>query len=1122
MSHSLRTFSALLALLLGGALASPALAQTSIADARSRGNGATVTIEGTVTRALGDFLRLQDASGPTGASALVVRQTSGALHDDIADGTIARGTQLRVTGTLSSFNALLQINEDDISSYDVLDTGPVPDPQEVTLSELSANGEDYESELVRVTGLSLQGASGSFEADETYQVVASATGTEFDFRVQSGDESELGGTATPGGAFDYTGVVGQFDPQGSTSTGYQLIPVRTSDLSPSRSFSFGRPYALAEEGSGLASVSVQAFNLPSGESASVTVQVAATSTASPSADVAGFSGTQTLTFTGPSPAPQVLSFSALADGGSEGVERLEVTLTSSDGVTAAPDRFTLWILDDALAQGPVAEGLEAGPLLDALISTYGNVPTLGYSIARDTMFAVVYGARGDSLRGAYTGFAKFLPADADPTVAACSFDTDGCTDPDDINTEHAWPQSRGSGQEPARSNMHILFPTRADVNSARFTFPYGDVTDAEADEWFIRDEPPRSTPPATNRGAWSRVDDDASRFEPRDAVKGDIARAMFYFATVYPDRANESFFESQKTTIFQWHRDDPVDAAEARRNVLQAAYQGNKLNPFVVDPTLVRRAFGALTPPPGLSATAGETSVQLDWSAPRSGFVSGYNVYRATAPFDAPGAAEQLNDDPLTTTAFTDTEVTIGTQYVYRVSTVDVDGAESDLSDPVDAVSYPSTVEVSFTRPFGSVDAAENYRLVALPGEVDRSLAATVAGEAGDAWQAFWDDGSDTDFLQTYTNSDRFDFRPGRGFWLLSSTSWTVAETFPTVSLTDGTTTIPLHDGWNIISNPFDVDVAWSTVEEANGGMLQPIWAWDGAAFDEAATFTSARQGEAFYFLNQGGLDALTLPYEPASAPASDAQEAAASTTLHLSARADGQDVSRVRLGTAPGASAGRDAHDVVAPPMAFQSTALYALPAGADTAATRRARLALDARASGTVNHTFDLMLHASPGTAIDLRLEPRSAFSDANVILVNLAAGTTYDLRATPSVALTPTHEQTALRVLVGDEAFVAAERENLLPETLRLHPNYPNPFRSSTTLTYDLPNASTVRVSVYDVLGRRVQVLVDERKEAGRHTVRWAGRGASGQPLASGIYFVRLRAGDRQVTRRLTLVR
>jgi hypothetical protein len=119
-------------------------------------------------------------------------------------------------------------------------------------------------------------------------------------------------------------------------------------------------------------------------------------------------------------------------------------------------------------------------------------------------------------------------------------------------------------------------------------------------------------------------------------------------------------------------------------------------------------------------------------------------------------------------------------------------------------------------------------------------------------------------------------------------------------------------------------------------------------------------------------------------------------------------------------------------------------------------------------------------------------------------------------------PTHKETALRVLVGDDAFVAAEQENLLPETLRLHPNYPNPFRSATTLTYDLPNASAVRVAVYDVLGRRVQVLVDERKEAGRHTVRWDGRGQSGQSLASGIYFVRLRAEDRQITQRITLVR
>ncbi|NBB72941.1 MAG: DNA-binding protein, partial [Bacteroidetes bacterium] len=270
MPRSFRTCFAFFLLLLASTWGTRAWAQTSIADARSQGNGATVTVEGTVTRALGDFVRLQDASGPTGASALVVRQTSGSFHAAIGDGTIRPGTRLRVTGTLSSFNALLQINEDDLSSYDVQGTASVPTPQDVTLSDLAADGEDYESELVRVTGLSVQGASGTFGADRTYQIVAGATGTTFDFRVQSSDESALGGTTIPRGAFDYTGVVGQFDPQGGTTSGYQLIPIRPSDLSPSRSFSFSRLYALAEEGTGTASVDVRAFNLAAGDAVTVT------------------------------------------------------------------------------------------------------------------------------------------------------------------------------------------------------------------------------------------------------------------------------------------------------------------------------------------------------------------------------------------------------------------------------------------------------------------------------------------------------------------------------------------------------------------------------------------------------------------------------------------------------------------------------------------------------------------------------------------------------------------------------------------------------------------------------------------------------------------------------------
>jgi hypothetical protein len=408
---------------------------------------------------------------------------------------------------------------------------------------------------------------------------------------------------------------------------------------------------------------------------------------------------------------------------------------------------------------------------------------------------------------------------------------------------------------------------------------------------------------------------------------------------------------------------------------------------------------------------------------------------------------------------------------------------------------------------------------VALPGQVDRSLAATISGEAGDAWQAYWDDGSDTDFLVPFDGSNQFDFRPGRGFWLLSATDWRVSDTFDTVPLTEGAASIDLHDGWNIISNPLDVDVAWDAVDEANGEDLQPIWSWDGS-YNEAATFASARSGEAFYFLNDGGLDALMIPYTPVpSAPSSGTKRTA--RALRLTASRDSTRHAQVRVGTASGATHGLDVHDVVAPPLAFQSVALYAQPESA-AATPRRNRLARDIRPDVTTNHAFDLTLHAEPGLPVIFRLRDGDAFPGANVVLIDLAGGKTHNLRASPSVRLRPTHEQTALRILMGDDAFVAAEQDDLLPDTLHLHPNYPNPFRTSTTLTYDLPSATTVQVAVYDVLGRRVQVLVDERKEAGRHTVQWNGQDASGRPLASGLYFVRLQAGDRQLTQRLTLVR
>lgn len=216
-----------------------------ISEARSEGrqalingNQVTVTIRGTVSRAFGGYARLQDDSGPTGASGLVIRQVGGGLTEqfqqDISDGVIQPGTELLLTGTLSQFSGLLQINGDDLSSYSVISQGNPPEPQTITLDDISApSGEDYMSELIRVEGLSFPEESGTFEGGTTY-TVENADGTSVMFRVQGSDETNIAGTEIPEGSFTYVGILGQFNVFSGVDAdeGYQLLPMRASDVKP--------------------------------------------------------------------------------------------------------------------------------------------------------------------------------------------------------------------------------------------------------------------------------------------------------------------------------------------------------------------------------------------------------------------------------------------------------------------------------------------------------------------------------------------------------------------------------------------------------------------------------------------------------------------------------------------------------------------------------------------------------------------------------------------------------------------------------------------------------------------------------------------------------------------------
>jgi len=86
----------------------------------------------------------------------------------------------------------------------------------------------------------------------------------------------------------------------------------------------------------------------------------------------------------------------------------------------------------------------------------------------------------------------------------------------------------------------------------------------------------------------------------------------------------------------------------------------------------------------------------------------------------------------------------------------------------------------------------------------------------------------------------------------------------------------------------------------------------------------------------------------------------------------------------------------------------------------------------------------------------------------------------------------------------------------------PSYPNPFNPSTTIRYEIANTQEVRLAVYDVQGRLVRSLVDGVETAGVHEVKWAGRDDRGQPVSSGIYFVRLSGEGRVATGKIVLAK
>ena len=243
--------------------------------------------------------------------------------------------------------------------------------------------------------------------------------------------------------------------------------------------------------------------------------------------------------------------------------------------------FTFITFNLIKAQSIIGPSNTRTNLFNFLINNYTTSNTLSYNNARDVMYSIIDLRNDNTLKGIYTNYTITIDPSQDPRPQTNALN---------MNCEHSWPQSMGASGSPQKSDMHHLYPTRGNVNSSRGNKPFDEINDDQTDKWWRLDYYETSIP---NQfiDEFSEVNNDNEKFEPREDVKGNIARSMFYFYTIYNDVANQNFFDIQKDILYEWHKQDPVDEIELSRTYAIAGYQNNIPNPFVLDSSLVKRIW---------------------------------------------------------------------------------------------------------------------------------------------------------------------------------------------------------------------------------------------------------------------------------------------------------------------------------------------------------------------------------------------------------------------------------------------------------------------------------------------------------------------------------------------------
>lgn len=470
-----------------------------------------------------------------------------------------------------------------------------------------------------------------------------------------------------------------------------------------------------------------------------------------------------------------------------------------------------------------------------------------------------------------------------------------------------------------------------------------------------------------------------------------------------------------------------------------------------------------------------------------------------------------------------------GLEYYIRLS----NGSTTLTYPAMDTATQPAIIQVYASHYIPPLDLLPmKYHMVSAPGILlHPSVLLTFMDDYGDydntRWRlTYYDAAAENGFAEyPFDPLQPHIVYPGKVFWLITRDGKMFDVENITSLATDESYSTVLQPGWNQVANPFAFPVY---VEHQQAGeYLEPPIYWNPAINDYQYNVFSLNPWEGYFVYNRS-LSPVTvtiLPVEyPSTLPRSALPITAAGSdyVLQLAAKIPGTDAVDTQnyLGLLKGALDGSDKTDFCEAPPVGDYVRLSIIADGK--------RYAGNFKPIAASGNKWDLTLNTSLANMkkVSISLSETGSLPDSmNVYVFDKDYGAIIPVTNNNFTVNISGNKQTRnFMVIIGTTAFAQNNNDGipLVPYSFALEQNYPNPFNPETTIRYRLARQEHVKLEIFNTLGSKVATLVDGVQTTGEHAAVWNGRANSGAPVAGGVYFYRLGAGQQTFTRKMILIR